>query len=78
MYSIALTDLVTEVCPYCDTEITMRWNIKEQGFKAFCPVCGKILMLCDECFHAEDEYAGKCNWCKDKLTGKEKCYRTKD
>ena len=23
------------------------------GFKAFCPVCGKRLMLCDECRHTE-------------------------
>ena len=36
--------LVTEVCPYCESEIEMRWNVKEQGYKAVCPVCGNRLM----------------------------------
>ena len=45
-----LTDhLVTEVCPYCESEIEMRWSVKDLGYKATCPVCGNRLMLCDEC-----------------------------
>lgn len=48
---------VTEVCPWCDKEITMTWNTDARGYKAFCPVCGKRLMLCDECMHSED-YSG--------------------
>lgn len=49
------TFIVTEICPHCESEIQMRWNTDERGFKAFCPVCGKRLMLCDECRHTPDE-----------------------
>lgn len=53
------TYTVTEVCPHCDSEIEMRWDTDTQGFKAFCPVCGKRLMLCDECRHAG---CGPCDY----------------
>lgn len=58
--------LVTEVCPYCESEIEMRWNVKEQGYKAICPVCGNRLMLCDECRQAGGvcDYNGKTDTCK--------------
>ena len=36
-------------CPHCENEITMQWSIKESGYKAYCPVCGKRLMLCTAC-----------------------------
>lgn len=45
------THTVTEVCPHCGNEIEMRWDTDTRGFKAFCPVCGERLMLCDECRH---------------------------
>ena len=45
-------DVVTERCPHCEAEITMCWSVKEYGYQVFCPVCGKPLMLCDECRHA--------------------------
>lgn len=45
------TYTVTEYCPHCENEIEMRWDTDTRGFKAFCPVCGKRLMLCDECRH---------------------------
>ena len=51
------TYIVTEYCPHCENEIEMRWDTDTQGFKAFCPVCGKRLMLCDECLHT-----GNCNY----------------
>ena len=44
---------VAEVCPHCESEITMEWNVKTLGYKAYCPVCGNRLMLCDECQHGE-------------------------
>ena len=44
---------VTEVCPHCESEITMEWNVKTLGYKAYCPVCGNRLMLCDECQHGK-------------------------
>lgn len=40
--------IVIEVCPHCENEIEMRWSVEEFGYKAFCPVCGNRLMLCDE------------------------------
>lgn len=44
---------VIEVCPNCGSEINMEWDVGTSGYKAFCPVCGKRLMLCDECLHRE-------------------------
>lgn len=54
------TYIVTELCPNCQSEIEMRWDTDTRGYKAFCPVCGKRLMLCDECRHSED--AGGCDY----------------
>ena len=48
---------VTEVCPHCEEEITMEWDVETRGYKAYCPVCGGRLMLCDECFHGEPGYS---------------------
>ena len=45
--------MVVEVCPHCENEIEMRWDTAANGYKAFCPVCGNRLMLCDECLHSE-------------------------
>lgn len=52
---------VTEVCPNCDNEITMIWNVAERGLKAFCPVCGNRLMLCSEC-PATTERGSACDY----------------
>lgn len=56
------TYIVTETCPHCESEIEMIWNTDERGFKAFCPVCGKRLMLCDECLHTGK---GQCVYSND-------------
>lgn len=53
---------VAEFCSNCESEIEMAWNTKLWGYKAFCPVCGKRLMLCDACLH--DEQAG-CDYNSD-------------
>lgn len=50
---------VVEVCPHCENEIEMQWDMKKHGYKAFCPVCGKRLMLCSECVHSG---AGGCDY----------------
>ena len=50
---------ITEVCPHCESEITMQWNVKESGYKAYCPVCGKRLMLCSAC---HDDTGGMCDY----------------
>ena len=56
---------VVEVCPYCDEEIVMRWDVEKDGYQAVCPKCGEELMLCDECFHSDDNEGQRCNWSKD-------------
>lgn len=65
----ARTYLVTEVCPNCDSEVEMRWNTDTMGYKAFCPICGKRLMLCDECRHTEGmpgcDHDSKLDFCQN-------------
>lgn len=55
---------VTEICPNCEMEVTLFWNPKEDGYKAYCPYCGERLMLCDECIHRfNGEYYDDCDYC---------------
>lgn len=56
------TYTVTEYCPNCESEVEMVWNTETDGFKAFCPHCGKRLMLCDECKHSG---TSSCNYSRD-------------
>lgn len=56
---------VTEVCPNCESEITMAWSTIDNGYKAFCPICGNRLMLCDECQHGEPSFACDYNGATD-------------
>ncbi|MEY8369760.1 DUF4314 domain-containing protein [Anaerovoracaceae bacterium 42-11] len=65
--------MVVEMCPYCESEIEMRWDAESRGYKAFCPVCGQRLMLCDECQHSgpDGEFTGNCDFC----TETDSCYR---
>lgn len=55
---------VTEWCPHCESEIELVWDVGDRGYKAFCPVCGKRLMLCNECMHSgsDGEFVGKCDY----------------
>ena len=55
---------VTEWCPHCESEITMTWDVRSMGYKAYGPVCGERLMLCDECQHSgpDGTYTGRCNY----------------
>ena len=57
-----MTNTVTEFCPNCETEIEMCWNVKVLGYKAYCPVCGERLMLCDECRHPNGEFCDNCDY----------------
>lgn len=65
--NLGIPDLpeVVEVCPYCENEVVMSWDVKKNGFKAFCPYCGKTLMPCDECKHRgyDGEYYDDCDYC---------------
>lgn len=56
-----------EVCPSCEHENEIKWDINKDGFEAHCPHCGAKMMLCDACHH---KYGGchddDCDWCKGK------------
>lgn len=56
------TNIVTEYCPHCESEVEMFWNTDTDGFKAFCPYCGERLMLCDECHHSG---TGNCDYSRE-------------
>lgn len=53
---------ITEVCPHCDAEVNINWDVETQGYVARCPECGRCMMLCDECLHAEDNECQRCDW----------------
>lgn len=55
---------VVEVCPNCDREVALIWDVRVEGFKAFCPYCGERIMLCDECQHRFDdgEFTDDCDY----------------
>lgn len=55
----------TEICPHCENEITLLFDVKKEGYKATCPICGGRLMLCDACQHRgpDDKYIGDCDYC---------------
>ena len=68
-----------EVCPYCMSEnVFSNWDVEKQGFIAICWQCGREIMLCDECLHAEDNRKRRCDWHGIYVKGKEKegqCWR---
>lgn len=50
---------VTEMCPHCQNEVTVQWNVEKDGYELYCPYCGFPIMLCSMC----DERDGKvCDW----------------
>lgn len=68
-----------EMCPHCEHEnVYPMWDVSVKGYVAICSHCGKEILLCDECIHAEDNLFMKCDWCKTDCGGK--CFRgiTKD
>jgi len=58
--------LITELCPHCNKENTIERVVKKEGYRAFCPSCGKWMMLCSECM--TDEF---CDYSSDE----DICYR---
>lgn len=62
--SLEETDEVTEYCDECEREVTLRWNTKTDGLKAYCPYCGKKLMLCSFCPGTDPDSHDKCDWNK--------------
>jgi len=60
--------LAIEMCAHCEKENVIEWDVKKQGYRAFCPNCGKRLMLCGECTLHENI----CDYNPDE----DICYRT--
>lgn len=54
---------VTEVCPHCEEEVTLSWDVNLMGYQIYCPKCGKKMLLCSEC---EGSHTGGCNWSSEK------------
>lgn len=67
---------ITEMCPHCETENSMFWDLEKNGFEAHCPACGHKMMLCSECQETvcEDGEPHNCDW--DCNTGL--CHRCKN
>ena len=59
-----------EICPECEAEVTINWDVEKDGYKVPCPECGTEMMLCDACTHSEDNPGAKCDWSK-----KDGCFR---
>lgn len=53
---------VSEYCPECDSEIVETWDVLTQGYRMFCIYCGKEVMCCDACLHADDNPMRVCDW----------------
>ena len=58
---------VTEMCPSCEREVTLIWDVERDGYKAYCPYCGEWLMLCSTCYDDGfdcdyDDETDECRW----------------
>lgn len=55
---------VVEWCIQCERQITMWWNVWEDGLVAYCPHCGSKMMLCEQC-QGECDYDYGIEVCKE-------------
>ena len=60
---------VTECCPHCDREITVLWDVEQDGYQIFCPNCGKTIMLCSMCDREP------CDWTENGCKYSDERYR---
>lgn len=51
-----MAEQIVEMCPNCETEVAVWWDIQKDGYQIFCPYCGKPMMLCSMCDRSP------CNW----------------
>ena len=56
------TGYEVEYCNVCEHEIELKWDINQDGFQAYCPVCGSRLMLCDACIHRYGDALNDCDY----------------
>lgn len=55
---------VVEWCVHCERQIVMLWDVQEDGLSAFCPYCGRKMMLCEQC-RGECDYDYGIDICKE-------------
>lgn len=63
----------TEVCTNCDCENVIKWDVERNGYKVYCQHCGAEMMLCDACWHSDDNPRKKCDW-----SGEGGCWRMEE
>ena len=71
---------VYEYCADCEHDnIYENYDPIANGYKARCMSCGREIMLCDECFHAEDNLSQNCDWHGETKNGLDygECFRGK-
>lgn len=71
--------MILERCPHCGRDNEFQWNANTMGFIAHCVFCGKTLLLCDECIHADDGLNAECRGCNwhEMQKGVSCCFRYK-
>ena len=55
-----MAEQIVEMCPNCETEVAVWWDIQKDGYQIFCPYCGKPMMLCSMCDRSP------CDWAEEK------------
>ena len=53
---------VSETCQHCGFDAELAWDTEAYGYNIFCPNCGKEMMLCEMCKHAQDNLKGYCDF----------------
>ena len=55
-----MAEQIVEMCPNCENEVAVCWDIQKDGYQIFCPYCGKPMMLCSMCDRSP------CDWAEEK------------
>lgn len=57
--------MIYELCPHCNTEISVLCDTASQGYLTRCPSCDRRLLLCSECVnHGECDYDQESDLCR--------------
>ena len=60
-----MKEVIYELCPHCNVESAILWDITAQGYITKCPSCGKQLLLCSECVNHEGcDYDQESDLCR--------------
>ena len=64
-----MQEYITELCPHCEKEITLSWDVENDGYQIYCPSCGKVIMLCGMCDRSP------CDWTENGCKHSDERYR---